>query len=176
MKNTVGINSRERGHDLQEPPAPPLLLRASSPRTPKRVKAAWILCGCLNTLQLPNLTVKSFFQNFSIKEQSFFPLLCPAPSPAIGLSRIWSWRAEEDGKEVFHWKFGDREILFLFFFLPSPSCKTLLLLIVREEYKYLKTGIFWSICQVSCLLVTRVLNLKLETPGYGWLFPESPGK
>lgn len=134
--------------------------------------------SCLNTLQLPNLTVKSFFQNFSIKKQFFFPPLCTAPSPAIGLSRRWSWRVEEEGKRFFTGNLETGKSFFFSSFSLPLFCKTPLLLIFRGEDTYFKrkTGIFGSICQVSCLLVTCVLNLKLETPGYGWLFPESPGK
>lgn len=82
--------------------------------TPKRVKVAWILCSCL--IQL----LKSFFKNFSIKEQFFFspPLYGSLTGPGF----VWEMILESwsRGKGVFRWKFGDWEILFLSFFLPFP--------------------------------------------------------
>jgi len=55
MKNMVGINSTEWGHDLHDISAPPLLHRASSPHaTVSHTKED---TSYLNTLQLPNSSV-----------------------------------------------------------------------------------------------------------------------
>lgn len=54
--------------------------------------------------------------------------------------------------------------------IPVTNIQCRVLLLHREIES------FASISQVMWLLVICVLNLKLRTPGYGWLIPESAGK
>lgn len=128
MKNMVGINFTEWGLDLQDPPSPPLHHQASSPcaiasdtKEPK---------SCLVTLQMPNSILK-FLQK--VLHQGAILLSPPAlHCSLVGLSRRYSWKAEE--RKVFHWEFGNWEILLLPF-LGS------LLLVFRGKYNYLKRNL-----------------------------------
>lgn len=69
------------------------------------------------------------------------------------------------------WRLGNPVSFFLF--LTKDSC-------IQYSRQSIITSqkieSFASISQVMWPVVICVLNLKLETPGYGWLIPESTGK
>lgn len=137
--------------------------------TPKRVKVASILCSCL--IQLLKVSPKSS----PSRSNSAFPPFARLPHrPKVCLGDDLG----EQKKRFFTGNLETGKSFFFPSFSLSLSRKGSLLLVFRGEHNYLKRKIenFASISQVTRLSVICVLNLKLDTAGYGRLIPESAGK
>lgn len=164
MKNTVGVPSTEWGLDLQDLPAPSLLHRAASPHAVLQVTKEGK--SSLDTLQF-----KVSPEPCPSRSNAAFP-----PLPWVPYQPYVFLREQKKRERDFFT--GNVEIGKSCFFPPFCFSQRTPVTDIQGRVLLLHRKIesFAGISQVVWLLVVCVPNLKLETPGYGWLIPESAGK